>query len=193
MRLRSVELELADVPPAAEFLERLWGLVPAGSLGRRRASSAAPAIIRTSCRSTKAAAPARRGGHVFGVRRRTRRGKAAQRLSPPDQVRRARGRRRLRAARPGGADLSLHRRDQRSRAVEGRGQADPAHARGDQLAGRRGVGALRGREARLQGLRPHRRTCASCAATASTTRSRMPSRSSPRSTTSPSRCATSTR
>ncbi|HWM41170.1 MAG TPA: hypothetical protein VNP36_01910, partial [Burkholderiales bacterium] len=36
MRLRSVELELADVTPAAEFLERLWGLVPAGSSGDTR-------------------------------------------------------------------------------------------------------------------------------------------------------------
>lgn len=36
MRLRSVELELADLAPAAEFLERIWGLVPAGSSGATR-------------------------------------------------------------------------------------------------------------------------------------------------------------
>jgi catechol 2,3-dioxygenase-like lactoylglutathione lyase family enzyme len=36
MRLRSVELELADVSPAAEFLERVWGLVPSGSTGATR-------------------------------------------------------------------------------------------------------------------------------------------------------------
>jgi len=36
MRLRSVELELADVAPAADFLERVWGLVPAGSSGDTR-------------------------------------------------------------------------------------------------------------------------------------------------------------
>jgi catechol 2,3-dioxygenase-like lactoylglutathione lyase family enzyme len=36
MRLRSVELEIPDVAPAAEFLERLWGLVPAGSAGATR-------------------------------------------------------------------------------------------------------------------------------------------------------------
>ena len=36
MRLRSVELELADVAAAAEFLERVWGLVPAGSSGDTR-------------------------------------------------------------------------------------------------------------------------------------------------------------
>jgi len=36
MRLRSVELEIPDVAPAAEFLEGLWGLVPAGSAGATR-------------------------------------------------------------------------------------------------------------------------------------------------------------
>ena len=36
MRLRSVELEIPDVGPAAEFLEQLWGLVPAGSAGATR-------------------------------------------------------------------------------------------------------------------------------------------------------------
>ena len=36
MRLRSVDLEIPDVTPAAEFLERLWGLVPAGSAGKTR-------------------------------------------------------------------------------------------------------------------------------------------------------------
>lgn len=36
MRLRSVELELADVAPAAEFLEQVWGLVPAGTSGDTR-------------------------------------------------------------------------------------------------------------------------------------------------------------
>jgi catechol 2,3-dioxygenase-like lactoylglutathione lyase family enzyme len=36
MRLRSVELELADIAPAADFLERVWGLVPAGASGATR-------------------------------------------------------------------------------------------------------------------------------------------------------------
>ena len=36
MRLRSVELEVPDVPRAAEFLEQVWGLAPAGSSGRTR-------------------------------------------------------------------------------------------------------------------------------------------------------------
>jgi 2,3-dihydroxy-p-cumate/2,3-dihydroxybenzoate 3,4-dioxygenase len=36
MRLRSVELELADVAPAADFLERVWGLAPAGASGATR-------------------------------------------------------------------------------------------------------------------------------------------------------------
>jgi catechol-2,3-dioxygenase len=36
MRLRSVELELTDVPQAADFLERVWGLLPAGSSGATR-------------------------------------------------------------------------------------------------------------------------------------------------------------
>lgn len=36
MRLRSVELELAEVAPAANFLERVWGLIPAGAGGRTR-------------------------------------------------------------------------------------------------------------------------------------------------------------
>src|SRR5262245_27151783 len=36
MRLRSVELELVDVPQAADFLERVWGLLPAGSSGAAR-------------------------------------------------------------------------------------------------------------------------------------------------------------
>ena len=36
MRLRSVELEIPEVAAAAEFLERLWGLAPAGSSGATR-------------------------------------------------------------------------------------------------------------------------------------------------------------
>jgi catechol 2,3-dioxygenase-like lactoylglutathione lyase family enzyme len=36
MRLRSVELEIPDVAPAADFLERVWGLAPAGSSGATR-------------------------------------------------------------------------------------------------------------------------------------------------------------
>jgi 2,3-dihydroxy-p-cumate/2,3-dihydroxybenzoate 3,4-dioxygenase len=36
MRLRSVDLELADVAPAADFLERVWGLIRAGTAGRTR-------------------------------------------------------------------------------------------------------------------------------------------------------------
>lgn len=36
MRLRSVELEIPEVAPAAEFLERIWGLTAAGSAGRAR-------------------------------------------------------------------------------------------------------------------------------------------------------------
>ena len=36
MRLRSVELQIPDVAPAAEFLERIWGLAPAGSSGPTR-------------------------------------------------------------------------------------------------------------------------------------------------------------
>jgi 2,3-dihydroxy-p-cumate/2,3-dihydroxybenzoate 3,4-dioxygenase len=36
MRLRSVELELADVAPAADFLEQVWGLIPAGTSGATR-------------------------------------------------------------------------------------------------------------------------------------------------------------
>ena len=36
MRLRSVELELTDVQQAADFLERVWGLLPAGSSGATR-------------------------------------------------------------------------------------------------------------------------------------------------------------
>jgi 2,3-dihydroxy-p-cumate/2,3-dihydroxybenzoate 3,4-dioxygenase len=36
MRLRSVELELADVAQAAEFLEQVWGLLPAGTSGATR-------------------------------------------------------------------------------------------------------------------------------------------------------------
>lgn len=36
MRLRSVELELADTGAAAEFLERVWGLLPAGTAGATR-------------------------------------------------------------------------------------------------------------------------------------------------------------
>lgn len=36
MRLRSVELEIPDVAAAADFLERLWGLIPAGSSGATR-------------------------------------------------------------------------------------------------------------------------------------------------------------
>ena len=36
MRLRSVELELPDVAAAADFLECVWGLAPAGSSGKTR-------------------------------------------------------------------------------------------------------------------------------------------------------------
>jgi catechol 2,3-dioxygenase-like lactoylglutathione lyase family enzyme len=36
MRLRSVELDIPDVAAAADFLERLWGLVPAGAAGATR-------------------------------------------------------------------------------------------------------------------------------------------------------------
>jgi|ERR671922_83210 catechol 2,3-dioxygenase-like lactoylglutathione lyase family enzyme len=36
MRLRSVELELADPGPSADFFERIWGLVPAGTSGATR-------------------------------------------------------------------------------------------------------------------------------------------------------------
>ena len=36
MRLRSVELEIPEVPAAAEFLERVWGLSSVGSSGRTR-------------------------------------------------------------------------------------------------------------------------------------------------------------
>jgi 2,3-dihydroxy-p-cumate/2,3-dihydroxybenzoate 3,4-dioxygenase len=36
MRLRSVELEIPEVAPAAEFLERVWGLASAGSSGATR-------------------------------------------------------------------------------------------------------------------------------------------------------------
>ena len=57
MRLRSVELEIPDVAPAAEFLERLWGLVPAGSAGATRFFRGAgdhPYILSL----TQAAAPA---------------------------------------------------------------------------------------------------------------------------------------
>lgn len=57
MRLRSVELEIPDVAPAAEFLERLWGLVPAGTAGATRFFRGAgdhPYILSL----TKAAAPA---------------------------------------------------------------------------------------------------------------------------------------
>jgi 2,3-dihydroxy-p-cumate/2,3-dihydroxybenzoate 3,4-dioxygenase len=36
MRLRSVELELTDPGPAADFFERVWGLVPAGISGATR-------------------------------------------------------------------------------------------------------------------------------------------------------------
>ena len=57
MRLRSVELEIPDLAPAAEFLERLWGLVPAGSAGATRFFRGAgdhPYILSL----TKAATPA---------------------------------------------------------------------------------------------------------------------------------------
>ena len=57
MRLRSVELEIPDVPPAAEFLERVWGLLPAGSAGATRffrGSGDHPYILSL----TRAAAPA---------------------------------------------------------------------------------------------------------------------------------------
>jgi catechol 2,3-dioxygenase-like lactoylglutathione lyase family enzyme len=36
MRLRSVELELADLAPAADFLGATWGLVPVGTAGATR-------------------------------------------------------------------------------------------------------------------------------------------------------------
>jgi catechol 2,3-dioxygenase-like lactoylglutathione lyase family enzyme len=57
MRLRSVELEIPDVAPAAEFLEQIWGLLPAGSSGATRffrGSGDHPYILSL----TKAAAPA---------------------------------------------------------------------------------------------------------------------------------------
>ena len=57
MRLRSVELEIPDVAPAAEFLERVWGLASAGSSGRTRffrGSGDHPYILSL----TQAAAPA---------------------------------------------------------------------------------------------------------------------------------------
>jgi catechol 2,3-dioxygenase-like lactoylglutathione lyase family enzyme len=57
MRLRSVELEIPDVAPAAEFLEHVWGLLPAGSSGATRffrGSGDHPYILSL----TKAAAPA---------------------------------------------------------------------------------------------------------------------------------------
>jgi len=57
MRLRSVELELTDVPRAAEFLEGPWGLLPAGSAGKTcffRGSGDHPYILSL----TQAAAPA---------------------------------------------------------------------------------------------------------------------------------------
>lgn len=57
MRLRSVELELADIAPAADFLERVWGLAPAGMSGTARffrGTGDHPYILSL----TKAAAPA---------------------------------------------------------------------------------------------------------------------------------------
>jgi 2,3-dihydroxy-p-cumate/2,3-dihydroxybenzoate 3,4-dioxygenase len=57
MRLRSVELELADVAQAADFLERVWGLLPAGTSGATRffrGTGDHPYILSV----TKAAAPA---------------------------------------------------------------------------------------------------------------------------------------
>ncbi|HEU4353151.1 MAG TPA: hypothetical protein VFR66_14880, partial [Burkholderiales bacterium] len=57
MRLRSVELEIPDVDPAAEFLEGLWGLAPAGSAGKTcfwRGSGDHPYILSL----TEARAPA---------------------------------------------------------------------------------------------------------------------------------------
>jgi len=57
MRLRSVELELPDVARAAEFLERVWGLAPAGTSGATRffrGTGDHPYILSV----TKAAAPA---------------------------------------------------------------------------------------------------------------------------------------
>ena len=57
MRLRSVELAIPDVDPAAEFLEGLWGLAPAGSAGKTcfwRGSGDHPYILSL----THAAAPA---------------------------------------------------------------------------------------------------------------------------------------
>ena len=57
MRLRSVELQLADVAQVAEFLERVWGLLPAGTSGATRffrGTGDHPYILSVS----KAAAPA---------------------------------------------------------------------------------------------------------------------------------------
>ena len=57
MRLRSVELEVPEVAQAADFLERVWGLAPAGSAGATRffrGTADHPHILSI----TKAAAPA---------------------------------------------------------------------------------------------------------------------------------------
>jgi catechol 2,3-dioxygenase-like lactoylglutathione lyase family enzyme len=57
MRLRSVELELPDVAPAADFLGGAWGLVPTGAVGATRffrGTGDHPYILSL----TKAAAPA---------------------------------------------------------------------------------------------------------------------------------------
>jgi len=57
MRLRAVELEVVDVPKAAEFLERVWGLYDAGSRGKTRyfrASADHPYVVSV----TAATAPA---------------------------------------------------------------------------------------------------------------------------------------
>jgi catechol 2,3-dioxygenase-like lactoylglutathione lyase family enzyme len=48
MRLRAVELLVADLPKAAEFLERVWGLFDAGSRGKTRywrATAAHPYVL----------------------------------------------------------------------------------------------------------------------------------------------------
>ena len=57
MRLRSVELEVADAAAAADFLAGVWGLVPAGTAGKTRffrGTGSHPYILSV----TQAAAPA---------------------------------------------------------------------------------------------------------------------------------------
>src|SRR2546423_13444864 len=44
MKLQSVELRVADVAKTAEFLERVWGLTPAGA-GKLRGTAGLPYII----------------------------------------------------------------------------------------------------------------------------------------------------